>query len=294
MQTAISTTQDLAQRIMRAQTLPAALPGAAIKKAYREAVKLLHPDLCKLPMAAEALIRLNELKKVHEQGQWLVDDAGPMWTKDNMARFSGHASLLATSFKHYKRLKKRDTEQARHFQLYLPESMELDAELTLHFRHRTIPLYGLQLPQEHVNWVLSRLLEIAAWFAQEGIVHGGINPKSVFLVPETHGIIISSFYHLKRIGQPLETISASYQNWYPATIFTKKVAETAIDLEGCKRTAAYLLGDTSGLGVKLKKTHLPAFVDFLLDRHTNAYDCYREYRALLKRYFEQRFVPLHL
>ena len=145
-----------------------------------------------------------------------------------------------------------------------------------------------------MNWILSRLLEIAAWFAQEGIVHGGINPKSVFLVPETHGIIISSFYHLKRIGQPLETISASYQNWYPATIFTKKVAETAIDLEGCKRTAAYLLGDTSGLGVKLKKTHLPAFVDFLLDRHTNAYDCYREYRALLKRYFEQRFRPLHL
>lgn len=63
MQTTISAIQTLVQRIMCAQTLPAALPGIAIKKAYREAVKLLHPDLCQLPMAAEALIRLNELKK---------------------------------------------------------------------------------------------------------------------------------------------------------------------------------------------------------------------------------------
>lgn len=285
---------DLIRRIMAAQSLLALFPIGNIKKLYREAVKQLHPDICSEPEAEEALIRLNELRSKHEKGIVLTDDAGSIWTQKKEAIFRGDLGLLHTSARNYRQLKQLKSEAAQHFHLYLPQQMDVTDILSVEFPFRALPLHSLKLPQEHVNWVLSRLLELVAWLAQEGFVHGGINPRSVFILPETHGIMISSFYHMKEVGERLTTVSAAYQNWYPKQVFTDKRASSLIDLECCKRTAAYLLGDKSGLGVKLKKTHLGEYIDFLLDRHENAYACYDEYRKLLQRHFEPRFVSLAL
>lgn len=285
---------ELIQKIMHAQSLLGLFPTGNIKKHYREAIKQLHPDLCTEPLAEEALIRLNELRLKHEKGIVITDDSGSIWTQKKEAIFRGNLSLLNTSYQNYQRLKHLKSKAAEHFHLYLPERMEMSDVLAVAFPFRALPLHSLELPQEHVNWVLSRLLELVAWLAQEGFVHGGINPRSVFILPETHGIVLTSFYHMKRVGDRLDTISAAYQNWYPEQVFAEKRASTVIDLECCKRTAAYLLGDKSGAGVKLKKTHLGAYVDFLLDRHENAYTCYDEYRKLLQQHFEARFVPLAL
>lgn len=284
----------LIHKIMTAQSLLALFPTGNLKKQYREAIKQLHPDLCTAPEAEAALIRLNDLRLTHEKGIVITDDAGSIWTQRREAIFRGELDLLHTSYQNYQRLKHLKSEAAQHFQLYLPERMEMTDVLAVKFPFRALPLHSLELPQEHVNWVLSRLLELVAWLAQEGYVHGGINPRSIFILPETHGIALGSFYHMKKVGDRLTTISAAYQNWYPKQVFSHKRACTSIDLECCKRTAAYLLGDKSGAGVKLKKTHLGAYVDFLLDRHENAYACYDEYRNLLQAHFEARFVPLTL
>lgn len=284
----------LIHQIMSAQSMLALFPSGNVKKQYRDTVKLLHPDLCSVPGASEALIHLNELRLKHEKGRVITDDAGSVWTQNKEAIFRGNLSLLNTSYLQYQNLKNLNSTAAKHFHLYLPERMVLTDVLQLKFPFRALPLHHLQLPQEHVNWVLSRLLEVAAWLAQEGLVHGGINPRSIYILPETHGIMITSFYHMQGKGDRLKSISAAYRNWYPKQVFTEKRAATLIDLECCKRTAAYLLGDRSGMGVKLKQTHLPEFIDFLLDRHENAYACYNEYRNLLQRHFEDRFVPLQL
>jgi hypothetical protein len=172
--------------------------------------------------------------------------------------------------------------------------MELEESLTASWKPLAVPLSGRQLPLHHVNWLLSRLLEFCAWLSQEGYVHGGLHPESIWLVPKTHGIIIGSFYHLKRRGTRISTVSANYQHWYPATVFKDKQAVTQTDLEMCKRTAAYLLGDKSGSGVMLRKTQPPKMVDFLLATHTDAYQCYDEFRHLLKVEFEAKFHPLKI
>lgn len=292
--TGIDRTQILIDSILQAQSLLALFKTTDYKSVYREAVKLLHPDLCYLPAAADALIRLNELRLQYEKGRVITDDAGSIWSKDETVIFRGDSHLLEKSYRNLLQLKHLRGEAASHFQHYLPTHVRLSNTIEAQFSHRALPLYGLQLPQEHVNWILSRLLEVVAWLAEEGFVHGGINPKSVFIVPETHGIILTSFYHMTREGERLRTVSAAYKNWYPASIFTDKRATSLIDIECCKRTAAYLLGDPSGLGIRLQKTHLPPFIDFLLDHHTHPYDCYREYRKLLGQHFESRFIPLVL
>lgn len=287
-------TYSLIKAIKKASYLAEVVDITKWKKEYRTAVKLLHPDLCDIDGAEAAMIKLNRLKEVYENGQIITDDAGEYRLKDNVVHFFGDDGLLRASHRNFLTLKRLHDKSALHFQRYLPHFMENGNPLKVHLQHRAVPLKGLQLPQGHVNWILSRLLEVCAWMSQEGYVHGGINPESVLVVPETHGIILTSFYHLKRKDMPLDTISARYQHWYPSEIFNHKRAITTIDLECSKRLAAYLLGDISGSGVRLKKTHNADYIDFLLDAHDNAFQCYDLYRKMLKKNFKRKFLDLKL
>ncbi|MEL7221682.1 MAG: hypothetical protein AAGJ93_10210 [Bacteroidota bacterium] len=264
------------------------------KRAYRAAVFQLHPDRTDHPGGATALIRLNELRAAHERGKHLADDAGELKAFDWGVRFEGGRSLLETSLDNFNKLAVLRNRAAQHFQQYLPQKMYLDRYLTAEWKPFAVSLSGQQLPLHHVNWLLSRLLEFCAWLSQEGYVHCGLHPESVWLIPKTHGIIVGSFYHLKRRGTRLSTISANYQYWYPTKILEDKLAITQTDLEMSKRLAAYLLGDRSGSGVTLRKTQPPPIVDFLLATHTDAYQCYDEFRQILQSEFDNKFYKLEI
>lgn len=286
--------QILIQKILKANDFTAVIDSRDWKATYRDMVRWLHPDRCRVEGAVNALIHLYQLRETFEKGQQKQDDAGQFRVKDMEAVHRGKLDLLKLSYTNYVNLKTRNDDAARHFHRYLPVSMALTDKLSVRFQHRSASLSGLELPQQHVLWILSRLLESCAWFAQIGYVHGGINPESIYVVPKTHGIIFGSFYHFTRIDGRLKTISAKYKNWYPDAVFDTKRASTVIDLELCKRTAAYLLGDTSGTGVKLLKTHNKAFINFLLDTHTDAFSCYDAYRTMLKQNFKRKFHELKL
>lgn len=287
--------QELIDKINNASHLGEVLELSEWKKHYGDIARLLHPDLCSIPGAADAFARLNALKEGWEKGYRFMDDAGAVRAQNQSITFVGDPKLLLQSYRNYGYLKSLKHPAALHFHRYLPESMMLDGEvLTLQLKHRAAPLSGLTLPQEHANWILSRLLEFCAWLAQEGWTHGGISPESVFVVPETHGILLTSFYHLTPLHGAVQTISAKYKHWYPDALFVEKKASALIDLELSKRTIATLLGDPSGLGIKLQKTHHTAFIDFLLSVHTDAFDCYDKYRKLLSQHFPKKYLPLNL
>lgn len=289
------TPQEYIDKINNASHLGDVVDLSNWRKHYADIAKVLHPDVCSIPGAAGAFARLNGLKEGWEKGYRFVDDAGAVRAQNQTITFVGDPTLLMQSYRNCGYLKSLNSPAAQHFKRYLPASMSLDGEaLTLQLSHWAAPLTGLTLSQGHANWILSRLLEFSAWLAQEGWTHGGINPESVFVVPETHGIIIGSFYHLTPREGTVKTISAKYKHWYPNALFVDKIAQPITDLELCKRTTAVLLGDPSGMGVKLQKTHLKSYIDFLLTVHTDAYECYDKYRKLLEKHFPKKFVPLNL
>jgi len=115
-------------------------------------------------------------------------------------------------------------------------------------------------------------------------------------VPETHGIIVISFYHMTHLDQQAKTISARYKMWYPTNLFMKKIATPDIDLELCKKIALYLLGDRSAAGTKLKrdKDVHQEILTFFLTKHQSNVDDYQTYRDLLSKNFEKKFYPLDL
>ncbi len=265
-----------------------------IEVEYKKALGLLHPDVCKMNGSVEAFQKLIQLKIDYDKSRIIEDDAGTFEHHYNTTLFKGNEKLHEISYDNYILLKNFRDKASLSFHKYLPASMALSHQLKITYAKRAVPLSRLVLPQKHVLWILSRTLEVTAWFSQMGYVHGGIHPESIFIIPETHGVVLGSFYHFSKTNSKLKSISAKYKHWYPHEIFDKKRATTTIDLELTKRTAAYVLGDTSGIGIKLKKDFHPALIEFLLKKHKNAFQCYDDYRKMLKNNFEVKYHELKI
>lgn len=270
------------------------------KTTYRNYSRLIHPDACWQPNASDAMAKMNYYKDLLENGVQYTDEAGnfKVYEKQIIYQVTDiNRKLIQKSVNNYKLLKSKTDKASLDFHRYLPKNMELKNDsLTIILKDRAIPLTGQQLSQIHVNWLFSRMFEISLWFRNIGYSHMGMNPTTVFVVPETHGIILISFYHMNHLDQKAKTISARYKMWYPTNLFTKKIATQDIDLELCKKIALYLLGDRSAAGTKLK---LDANVNqeiltFLLTKHQNEVEDYTQYRELLSKNFEKKYYPLNL
>jgi len=270
------------------------------KATYKKHSILIHPDRCSHPKASDAMARLNEYRDIIINGIEYQDETGKFKVFEKKIVYQvtdENRALLRKSFENFKILKSKTDKASVGFHRYLPESMRLgENQLVVLFKDRAVPLTGEQLPQHHVNWLFSRMFEISLWFRNIGYSHMGMNPTTVFVVPETHGIILTSFYHMTHLDTKADTISARYKMWYPTTLFVKKIATQDIDLELCKKIALYLLGDRSAAGTKLKrdKDVNQKVLTFLLTKHQCEVEDYKEYRKILEKNFERKFYPLNL
>lgn len=271
------------------------------KDTYKKYLTSIHPDRCSLPKATDAITKLNGYKDDLTKGRRHKDDAGIVTYSLNKIEIIGDSKLLKTSLSNYSALKNSLDTKFKFFKKYLPTDMKLlsSNELEISLSDRAVPLSSLPSPlsPEHATWILNRLIEFSAGLNQIGFVHCGFNPDSIYVVPETHGIVCISFYHMTRIDNKLKTVSAPFVNFYPQEILTHKIATTNIDTDLSKRICIYLLGDKSGSGVRLKKD---SRVDnrlllFLQKTTLFPYDVGMEYLTLLKLLFvKKKFLILNV
>ncbi len=270
------------------------------KKEYLRYSKLIHPDTCSHSHASNAMAIVNAYKDIIENGIPYVDETGSFRVFEKRIEYvitDLNRKLITKSVNNYKLLKSSRHDAAKPFQRYLPEEMILESnKLVIKLKDRAIPLTQQKLPQIHVNWIFSRMFEFSLYIKDIGYSHMGLNPTTVFVVPETHGIVVINFYHMTVVNKKAETISAKYKMWYPTTLFSEKIATRDIDLELSKKIALYLLGDKSSAGTKLKrdKDVNQEVLNFLLTKHQNDKDEYVQYRELLKRNFKSEFHVLDI
>lgn len=279
-------------KVLKAQSVTDLWPDLNLwKQGYRDLASVLHPDVCKEPGAPDAMAKLNQYKADLETGKKHKDDAGEVIYNFTHCKIKGDNTLLKQSYDNYKYLMSLKDEASKNFQNYLPLDAELkDGELIFSLPYRAIPLSSLgEVEQKHVNWIASRMFEFSAWINQIGYVHLGINPESIYVMPENHGIIVTSFYHMTKIDQKVTTISGRYKQFYPAKLFSEKIATTNIDTDLAKRTAIYLLGDKSGSGTRLRKTHNEDILNFFQKEEIDPKKNFVSYRELLKKHFKSEF-----
>lgn len=284
-------TQELIEIIEKSSKVEDVIDVSDFKNEFNNVVKEIHPDRCSLSGAVNATAKMNDWRDLFENGKEYKNDVGVFKTNGYWVDFNSTEKNHSWSIENYRLFQQLKDDASEHFKKYIPKEGKLlsDGTIKYNFEKRAIPLSGLVLPQEHVNWVLNRLLEYCSYLSQIGFSHCGLNPESVFIVPETHGIQVCSFYHLTKIGNRIKTISGKYKNWYPQEIFSTKTAVPLIDIECSKKIASYLLGDLSGSGIKFKKTHNEDFVNFIIRQDENAYKALSYYKELLKKNFKKEF-----
>ncbi len=261
------------------------------KEEYKLYVKLIHPDVCSDSRSTEALFKLNKFKEQLENGITFTDEACTITYNLNSCEVSGEEKVIERNRSNYLTLMMLKDESSKHFQKYLPESMDVVSreKLKLTFTTRAIPVSSInELEQKHVNWILSRLLEFSCWINQSGFSHAGITTDSIFITPDDHGIICTSFYHLTPLDQRLKTISGKHSTFYPSNVVTNKTASSNIDMSLCKKIAIWLLGDKSGNGTKLRGIVGDEYLDFLQKVDYDPLETYNAYRALLKKHFNTK------
>lgn len=270
---------------------------------YKEFAKAIHPDICSVKGSNEAITRLNALRDELMNGRKGKDDAGEYIYNFEQVRFTGDPKLLKLSFENYRMLMMKKDEHSMFFKKYLPDvgSIMNDGSIIYRITERVVPLtdalsyFKGEIPQIHVNWILNRMLEFSCFMAQNGITHCGLTPESIFIVPKFHGIMVSSFYHLVRKGSRVQTISGKYKNFYPSFLFQKdnpKQASSIIDIECAMRIAVYLLGDSSGNGAKLRKTHNNELLNFYTSKHGTAPETLQAHKDLVAKFFPKEFHVL--
>jgi hypothetical protein len=290
---------EVIEKILKSNK-PSDLFNGEWKTTYRNYSRLIHPDSCGQPNASDAMAKLNYYKDILENGIQYTDETGNFRIFEKKIVYKvtdNNQKLLRKSFENFKILKSKTDKTSVGFHRYMPKSMRLSAnELIISLNDRAVPLTGQKLPQVHVNWLFSRMFEFSLWLRQNEFSHIGLNPTTVLVVPETHGIIVTSFYHMTKLNSKAKTISAKYKMWYPTTLFLKKIATPDIDLELSKKIALYLLGDKSAAGTVLKrdKDVNQKFLTFLLTKHQCDFEVYEKYRKLLKDNFEKKFYSIDL
>ena len=294
------TDRELIAIIQKANKPSDLFTGDDWKKLYRDYCKLIHPDYHPDSLAADAMAKMNYFKDVLENGTKYVDETGEFRVFEKKIEYvvtDANRKIISKSVSNYNLLMSKHDKASESFHRYLPESMVLETDrLTINLKDRSVPLTGQKLEQNHVNWLFSRMFEFVLWLRQINYSHMGLNPTTVFVVPETHGIVVISFYHMNVLYKKADTISDKYKLWYPTTLFTQKVATPDIDLELCKKIALYLLGDRSAAGTKLKKDKNvnQDVLTFLLTKHENHVDEFKQYREILSKNFEKKFYVLSL
>lgn len=263
-------------------------------KLYRDYAKLVHPDVCMLDGAHEAFSKLNSFKLIYGDGMSVTDGVGTtQYTPLKSVLVSNNPTMVQQSYDNYRWLMAFKDDSSVHFQKYLPETGKIlpTGELVFTFYRRCVPIANMEWPvkQEYVNFILSRMLEFCGWINQCGYVHAGLNPDNVWIIPEDHGMVCTSFYHMVKLDKLLKTISGKYASLYDnLASSTQKHASSDIDTTLAKRTAIWLLGDKTGIGNSLKRTHNPEVIQFLQSTHYSPLQCYKEYREVLKRNFDTK------
>ncbi|WP_027003650.1 hypothetical protein [Hugenholtzia roseola] len=282
-------------KILTSQRADEVLSRIHFKKQYTEMVKRLHPDVCDLPKAHEAVVKLNLFKAQLEKE--VEDDAGVIVKVDAQSYlFKGEKEILEKSYQNYQALLALKDDASKHFRKYLPTQMSWQGGgLLVQTGEESALCYDLKLEEKHVAWAASRMLEFVSWLHQVGYVHGGLVPQSWAIIPKTHGMVCLSFYHLTPLNGNLETLSGAYSDWYPSSVFAEKKATPNLDLSIIQKVAISLLGDPSGAGVKLKATHDENLINFWIQSHQEAFTTYEKYRKLLQDlYGKPKFYPLTL
>ena len=108
--------------------------------------------------------------------------------------------------------------------------------------------FGGRLDPRHVAWMMSELLNVAAYFgAYLGMAHLDLAPETLLIAPARHNVVaVGGWFYATPVGACLVAVPSRTERSMSASALTDGRALPAIDLELIRATGREALGDPVG------------------------------------------------
>lgn len=111
--------------------------------------------------------------------------------------------------------------------------------------------YSKGLDGRDIVWILKRLLVAVGNAHERGIIHANIQPHSVLVSPDLHGVILKDWEYSVEKGNNLVAIWPKFETWYSTSVLQKdKAADENLDIRLVANTMLSL-SDKSSLPAPL-------------------------------------------
>ena len=258
--------------------------GGTVKKEWHALAALWHPDRNPLePRACEVLQHINVLHQAALQklaaGRW--EGSGVLRLRDRdlayqqKRRFELGEVYIGKAFaayaleKAYRNLfeaclrtiggfRYADEGMKKEVSRALPRLVEVEEtadRLILIVRRRPdmvalaslIDHFGGRLEAKHAAWIVSGLLNLACYLEWAGLMHGAIEPDTVFVSPRHHTVaLLGCWWYAAPAGAKLRALPQRTLDAVPPIVAGAKRAACAVDGELIRQLAREMLGDPGG------------------------------------------------
>lgn len=149
-----------------------------------------------------------------------------------------------------------------------------------------------EIPEKHVAWIGSGLLNIACWLQWAGLVHGAIGPDTILINPTTHSVRLFAGWSLATAKNTRPTmISERTLRIVPRLTLSDETVNSLVDAELIRQTLREALGDPSGTKIHRSTLPTPLRQWITLPAKNNAVDDYKAWQGALERAWgTRRFV----
>jgi serine/threonine protein kinase len=166
-------------------------------------------------------------------------------------------------------------------------------------RERSKFIHGV--PAKEAAWMMSRLLELLATIHHQGIIHGGLLPAGLTIVPQHREVKATSF--LLALKDPgYDYIKAATEHYSAPEVFEKLPARPAADIFSLGKCVVFILGGdpvTGQLPISVPEEFANLIHEMTLDdiakRGSSAIELYDKLDALrIKLFGPKEFVPFEI
>lgn len=155
--------------------------------------------------------------------------------------------------------------------------------------------HGGQIPEKHVAWIVSGMMNIACYLEWAGFVHGAISPETLMVQPERHSMhLLGGWGFSTRIGKRPAALPGRTMEVYPRIIVKGQTATPEVDMTLIRSVALDCLGKTHGGQLLTEGTVPKPFANWIslppASRATADYEAWMT--ALVESFGPRRFEKM--
>jgi hypothetical protein len=150
--------------------------------------------------------------------------------------------------------------------------------------------YPNGIPQEHVVWMMDRLLSVIGYLHTNNIIHGGIEPSNILITPNNHNATLLDYAFTIDDAINSDAKYSGVNDFSAPEIDGDIVPHPSADMYSFGKTMEYIIGGNKGVYPSNVDKRLIKFISGFLEedpseRSSDAWESWHELKSLRKEIF---------